>query len=259
MNFIREGSGPPLLLVHGLGGSVHSFDPILDALAAQRDVIVPDLPGFGDSASLTGEVSIATLADAIEAFMDEHDLRGVDAAGSSMGARLVLELARRGSVGAVVSLDPGGFWNAREQKVFGASVALSVGLVRLLDPILPFLTGNPVTRTLLFGQFSARPWALDPDVALTELRSFVAARDFDEALDSLATGPTQQGMARGTADKPIVIGWGRRDLVCLPRQARRAAKRFPDARLHWFDRCGHFPQWDSPDEAAQLILETTAR
>lgn len=257
MNFVRKGSGTSLLLIHGLGGSARSFDPILDALAAERDVIVPDLPGFGDSASLTGEVSIATLADAIEAFMDEHDLRGVDAAGSSMGARLVLELARRGSVGAVVSLDPGGFWNRRERKVFGASVALSVRLVRLLEPMLAFLTANPVTRTLLFGQFSARPWALDSDVALTELRSFVAARSFDSALDSLANGPGQEGMPAGTATKPIVIGWGRRDLVCLPRQAQRAAKRFPDARLHWFDKCGHFPQWDSPNETAQLILRTT--
>jgi pimeloyl-ACP methyl ester carboxylesterase len=49
----------------------------------------------------------------------------------------------------------------------------------------------------------------------------------------------------------------RRDLVCLPRQAERAARRFPDARLHWFERCGHFPQWDAPEEATRLILETT--
>ncbi|MGI8846351.1 MAG: alpha/beta fold hydrolase, partial [Thermoleophilaceae bacterium] len=140
MNFVRKGSGTPLLLIHGLGGSVRSFDPIVDALAAEREVVIPDLPGFGDSPPLAGEVSIATLADVIEAFMDEHDVRGVDAAGSSMGARLVLELARRGSVGAVVSLDPGGFWNRRERKVFGASVALSVRLVRLLEPMLAFLT-----------------------------------------------------------------------------------------------------------------------
>lgn len=257
MNFTRKGSGPPLLLIHGLGGSARSFDPILGALTPKREVVVPDLPGFGDSPPLAGEVSIATLADSIEAFMDEHDLRGVDAAGSSMGARLVLELARRGSVGAVVSLDPGGFWNRREQQVFGGSVALAVSLVRALKPLLPFLTGNPVTRTLLFGQFSARPWALDSGVALTELRSFVAAKSFDEALHALANGPTQEGMPAGTATKPIVIGWGRRDLVCLPRQAQRAAKRFPDAELYWFDKCGHFPQWDSPDEAARLILQTT--
>lgn len=55
-----------------------------------------------------------------------------------------------------------------------------------------------------------------------------------------------------------MIGWGRRDWVCLPRQAPRAARRFPDARVHWFERCGHFPHWDVPEETARLILDTTA-
>lgn len=51
-----------------------------------------------------------------------------------------------------------------------------------------------------------------------------------------------------------MIGWGRRDRVCFPRQAKRALALFPDAQLHWFDRCGHFPHWDAPAETAQLIL-----
>lgn len=77
-----------------------------------------------------------------------HDLLGVDVVGSSMGARLALELARRGEVGATVALDPGGFWSGGERWVFGTSVALSIRLVRALGPLIPFLTGNPVTRTL---------------------------------------------------------------------------------------------------------------
>lgn len=108
MLFARHGSGQPLLLVHGLGGSRHSFDPITAALAAEREVIAPDLPGLGDTPPLRGEVSVATLADALEAFIVEHGLDGVDCAGSSLGARMVLELARREKVGATVALDPGG-------------------------------------------------------------------------------------------------------------------------------------------------------
>ena len=60
------------------------------------------------------------------------------------------------------------------------------------------------------------------------------------------------------AAKPLVIGWGRLDRVCFPRQAARAQQLFPDARLHWFERCGHFPHWDAPEETARLILETTS-
>lgn len=257
MQYARHGNGRPLLLVHGLGGSRDSFDPITGALAAEREIIAPDLPGFGATPPPPGEVSIATLADALDAFIDEHDLDGVDCAGSSMGARLVLELARRGRVGATVALNPGGFWNQRERRVFGASVAASIKLVRALQPAMPALTHSPIGRSVLFAQFSAAPWRLPGDVLLREMRSFAAAPSFDAALHALVHGPSQDGMAAGTARGPIVIGWGRRDLVCLPRQAKRAIRRFPDARLRWFERCGHFPQWDRPDEATRLILEAT--
>ena len=56
----------------------------------------------------------------------------------------------------------------------------------------------------------------------------------------------------------VVIGWGRRDRVTVPALARRAAALFPDATLHWFDRCCHFPQWGSPEEATHVILDGTA-
>ena len=45
--------------------------------------------------------------------------------------------------------------------------------------------------------------------------------------------------------------------MLLPSQAKRATQLFPDAKLHWFDRSGHFPQWDEPQEAVELILRST--
>jgi len=259
LHHVRRGSGRALLLVHGLGSSWRSWSPILPALASEREVIAVDLPGFGETPPLTGEVSIATLADALGGFLSQHDLDGVDVVGSSMGARLTLELARRRQVGAVIALDPGGFWTDRQRRVFGISIGASVRLVRALSPALPLLAGNPVTRAALFAQFSAAPWRLDGDLALQELRSFVASSSFDAALRALVHGPPQDGMPAGAARGPIVIGWGRRDLVCLPSQSALAIQRFPDARLHWFDACGHFPQWDQPLEASRLILATTDR
>jgi len=257
MNHIRRGTGKPLLLIHGLGGSWHSWSTILDALAREREVIAVDLPGFGETPALPGEVSISTLAEAVTSFLKDQNLTGVDVVGSSMGARLVLELARRGVVGATVSLDPGGFWRGWERPFFSTSVALSVRLVRLLQPVMPFLTSNPITRSLLFAQFSAHPWALPADVTLTEMRTFAASPSFDPLLHQLVAGPAQQGVAVGALSRPLVIGWGRHDKVCLPQQAQRAMQLFPDARLHWFETSGHFPQWDAPQETTRLILDTT--
>jgi len=158
MNYIRRGAGKPLLLLHGIGGSWRSWQTILDNLTLEREVIAIDLPGFGDTPPLNGETTIATLSDAVTKFLGENNLTGVDAVGSSMGARLVLELARRGDVlGGVVSLDPGGFWQGWQIPFFYHSVNLSIKLVRALQPVMPQITRSAIGRTLLLAQFSARP------------------------------------------------------------------------------------------------------
>jgi pimeloyl-ACP methyl ester carboxylesterase len=255
--YAREGSGPPLLLIHGLGGDRRSFGPILPALTARHDVLAPELPGHGRAPDLAGEVTVDGLADALEGFIDAHGLDGVDVVGSSLGARLALELARRGRVGTTIALGPGGFWTARERTLFGTSIAASYRLVMALQPALPVLTGNPVTRTALMAQFSARPWALPQAVVLGELRAFAAAPAFSATLDALWHGPPQPGLPAGEARGPIHLVWGRQDRVTFTRQAPRAQAAFPDADLTWIDRCGHFPHWDQPEETARLILGWT--
>ncbi|UFH57882.1 alpha/beta fold hydrolase [Spirosoma sp. KNUC1025] len=257
MNYVRRGTGKPLLLLHGLGSSLQVWDLIIDELATQRDVIALDLPGFGQSPALLGEVSIPTLADAVTDFLTQHQLLGIDAVGNSMGARLVLELARRGQVvGSVVSLDPGGFWQGWQVAYFYHSVRLSAQLSKLIQPILPPLVSNPLSRTVLFAQFSAHPWTIPAGVALNEFRAFLPTPSFTKLLDSLAHGTPQQGAPVGSIPN-LVIGWGRQDRICPPNQSKLALKLFPDAQLHWFSNCGHVPQLDVPAETIALILAVT--
>lgn len=258
LNHVRQGSGSPLLLVHGLGAGSASWGPVIEQLAEHREVIAVDLPGFGETPPLTGEVSIATLTDSLEDFIREHGLDGVATVGQSMGGRMVLELARRGVGGDTVALDPGGFWSDRELLFFGATLRPSIALVRALRGVLPSLLGNPVGRTLLLAQFSARPWALSSETVLPDVRGLADAPATGAALDALTKGPKQGGAPAGTVPGRVTIGWGRRDLVTVPRQAARAAELFPDATLHWFERCGHFPQWDAPEESVRLILDSTS-
>ena len=260
MKYLRSGSGRPLLLIHGLGGNAKSWSTIWPALAERRDLIAIDLPGFGGSPRLAGETSMRTLSDAVTSFIDSQGLRGIDVVGSSMGARLVLELARRGGVvGSVVALDPGGFWRGWERHAFFSSIWLSIRAVRLLQPLMPAISRSKVARTMLLAQFSRRPWALHPAVVLEEMRAYAQATAFDELLHDLAYGEEQLGAPGGNIEAPLVIGWGRNDRVCFTNQAERALALFPDARLHWFERCGHFPHWDAPQETVRLILDNSAR
>ena len=260
MHTVRSGTGKPLLLIHGLGGSARSWGPILDELSAEREVIAVDLPGFGTTPPLPGEVSIRTLSDAVTQYLGDNGLTGIDAVGSSMGGRLVMELARRGGVlGGVVALDPGGFWQGWQRHAFYASIYLSIRLVRLLQPAMPFITGHAVTRSLLLAQFSAHPSRLSAEVTLDEMRNYAMSPSFDELNRQLAYGETQQGAARGSIKAPLIIGWGRHDRVCFTSQAKHALELFPDARLHWFEHSGHFPHWDEPHETARLILNELSK
>ena len=252
----RAGRGRPLLMIHGLGGSVRSWATIAPSLAEQRELILLDLPGHGatppekDSGTFDG-----VMRSVIEVF-EAHGLNGVDIVGSSMGARIVLELARRGLVGNVVALDPGGFWKGWERAFFKRTLQASIRLLRGLRPALPRLAHNAVSRTALLAQLSPRPWRLDGDTVATELQSFVATPTFDALVRDLADGAMQCGPAASGTGR-VVIGWGRQDRLCLPRQAARAQAAFPDAELVWFDRCGHFPMWDRPRETVELILRST--
>lgn len=252
---VTAGTGAPLVLVHGLGGRRQSWDPVLPALAATRQVVALDLPGHGESAPLDGPLTFERLCDALQAHLSAAGLAEADLAGSSMGARMVLELARRGVGRHVVALDPGGFWSAGEKAVFGASVKASFALVKALAPALPAAVGTAAGRTALLPQFTPRPWAVPAAVALPDLQAIATTPALFPTLQALLDSGLQQG---GPTPGRVVLGWGRRDRVTLPRQAARAQAAFPQATVHWFARCGHFPMWDSPQECAQVVLSATS-
>ncbi|MBC7435825.1 MAG: alpha/beta fold hydrolase [Bdellovibrionales bacterium] len=256
LHFERTGTGPPLLMIHGLGGNLRTWDPLVAALSGSRELILVDLPGHGRSAPLQGRQTVEAHADALHIFMQSQGLEAADLVGSSVGGRFVLELGRRGIGRHCVALDPGGFWQGWEIPWFHWTLAASIRLVRLLRPLHAVLSRHAITRTLLLAQLSARPWLLSPQLVAGELQSLAATPVFDDMLKELASGPIQ----RGSALMPgrVTIGWGRHDHLLLPRQAMRAKAAFPSAGLHWFEHSGHFPHWDEPAETARLILETVS-
>ena len=127
-----------------------------------------------------------------------------------MGARLVLEMVRRGKAGAAVALDPGGFWAGWERTFLKTTLMASVWLLRGASPVLPALAHSAPGRTALLLQLSARPWALDGDLVESELKSFAATPTFEALVEDLAYGPPQQGPAADPG-QPLIIGWGRHD------------------------------------------------
>lgn len=249
--FERRGTGKPLLLIHGLGSSRAAWTPILPLLR-HRELILVDLPGHGASAAQADSGTFRGLAQSMDHWLAAEGLYGVPMVGSSMGARLVLELHRRGLAGPIVALDPGGFWQGWERGLVSSTLSASVALLRTLKRMLPALSRNVISRSTLLAQLSARPWTLDGDFVAHELESLANTRTVKSLIQDLAYGPAQVGSAEATA---VTIGWGRHDRLCLPIQASRAQEAFVGSRLKWFDHSGHFPMWDEPAKTAALILE----
>ena len=255
---MRTGSGPPLILVHGLGNTPRAWDPIVPLLAARRELVIVTLPGHDGAPAEPDSATFAGLTRSVAEFVAAQGLDRAAIAGSSLGARMALELARRGHAGPVVALDPGGFWRGAERTLFRttlrASLAMLQGLARtgLLKPLARTAAG----RTLLLAQLSAHPWKLDGTIVAEELDALANTPAAAALIDDLARGPEQRGPAAPGAGA-VTIGWGRRDRLCLGRQAHRAMAAFPAARLHWFAHSGHYPTWDEPAAAARLILDST--
>src|SRR5882757_7753144 len=94
--YTRRGTGRPLLLLHGIGLSRNSWQPVLPDLAEHFDVLAVDLPGFGASPALPDGVapSPARLADAVAGLLRELDIEQPHVVGNSLGGWVALELAQ---------------------------------------------------------------------------------------------------------------------------------------------------------------------
>jgi pimeloyl-ACP methyl ester carboxylesterase len=253
LNHHRSGSGEPLLLIHGLGSQWQVWSPMIPALARERDVIAIDLPGFGSSPALDREPTPYALTDAVAAHLDQLGIDRPTVAGNSLGGLISLELARRGRARNVVAICPAGFALPRERKWSTARFRAEVPIARRIVRRRPDLVRNPIARTPLFAGFMAYPWRVPPDEAVEMFRNLASCPGFDATLDALEFFTFQGG---DEIDVPVTIVWGNRDYLLLPRQAERAARVIPAARLVRVRGAGHVPTYDQPGELTRIILES---
>lgn len=251
----RSGTGPPLVLIHGIGSRWQLWEPVLPLLRSRFDVVALDLPGFGASPS-TGAADVGALADAVTRFAAGAfpDAARFHVAGSSLGGGVALELGRRGVARSVTAFAPIGFWGPFSRRWCQAAVTGARVLGRVARPALPALASTAAGRIALFGVFFGHPARLDPAVCLADVDALVAAPAFTAARAAFAghrfAGP-------GTLDRiPVTVAWGTRDAILPAFQARRAAAALPHARHVRLAGCGHLPFSDDPASCAALIRTT---
>jgi len=253
VNHHREGAGPPLVLIHGIGHHWQAWRPIIDRLRGEFDVIACDSPGFGRSAPLPVEVepTVSAYADAFAAWFAEQGLDRPHVAGNSMGGAIGLELARRGAVRSVAALSPAGFWTAAERRYCQRSLGALGAMPAPLRPGVVALARTVPGRVALFSQLYGHPARLPADEAQATLEDAWAAPAFARALRAFDLYRFAGGDAlRGV---PVTVAWGRKDrLLPYALQAPRARAELPWAR-HLALGAGHVPFFDDPDAVAEVV------
>ncbi len=250
----RRGSGEPLVLIHGIGHRWQAWEPVMEKLAAEHEVIAVDLPGFGRSPVPPEGVPAAmpeTVA-AVARFFAALGLTRPHVAGNSLGGGIALELAAAGLAVSATALAPAGFYTQWERRWAIGVLRVQRAAAHLPEPVLLAAHRWPPLRQVSYGMIMCHPERLDPVNAVADAR---ALRD-GVGFGTVARASRTYAFA-GQPEVPVTIAWGTRDRILPYRQAARARQLLPGARHVTLAGCGHVPMVDAPDLVASIILETT--
>ncbi|MFE9120216.1 alpha/beta fold hydrolase [Streptomyces sp. NPDC007172] len=254
VTYRREGSGEPLLLLHGIGHHHQAWDPVVGLLAADRDVIAIDLPGFGASPALPDGVSygLATVVPVLGALCAALGIDRPHVAGNSLGGLLALELGREKLVRSVTALSPAGFWTPSERQYAFSVLRTMRHVAKALPlPAIERMSRTAAGRTALTSMIYARPARRSPEAVMAETLALRDAPGFEQ---TLLAG---QGVrfADDVPGVPVTVAWGSKDRLLLRRQGVRAKLTVPGARLVRLPGCGHVPMNDDPALVTRVILD----
>ncbi len=241
------GGGEPLVLVHGLGASSRVWDPVVGLLEGEREVVVLDMPGFGEAPPLPAEVepTAANLAAALRRSCEERGIERPHVAGNSLGGWVGLEMGRAGWAASVTAISPAGLWRAP----IGPRKNGVRAIARRLRPLVSAALAIPAARRRALSTFAAHPERIPAAAGRELVLGWIDANGYDGANRAMRTHVFEPG---GYPDLPVTLAWGERDrLVAPPRPERRPAS----SRFLVLPGVGHTPMWDDPELIARTLLE----
>jgi pimeloyl-ACP methyl ester carboxylesterase len=251
VRYVRAGTGPPLLLLHGFASSIYTWSETLPALAAHHDVIALDFPGFGGTETRP-TLTADDLARVVPAVADGLGLGAYDLAGHSLGGAVaaVTAAAHPQRVRRLVLVDAAGF---------NLAAADRPGDVRALGAVPPAVfellpLARPAT-TLGLRQVFHDDRLLTRE-RLDEYLAPMVRPGTAAALRSLLSGRGALDVPAAVARirQPTLVIWGRDDAWIDVSHAARFAAAIPGARTVVLESCGHMPQEERPADVVRLTL-----
>ena len=243
------GSGPVLVLLHGLGSRKEDWGTVIGPLSQKYRLLVPDQVGFGQSDKPPMDYKIQTYVDFLNEFLRVLKIDRMNLAGESLGGWIAASYATEVSVAHLVPID----------KLVLVDAA---GLNQ--DKPVPYEELNPSSleamRALMKDVFYNTSWLTDE-----RLRQLFAGklsvRD-GYTVHSILTNPN---LASERLDKklseirvPTLVLWGKQDTLVPVNSGERYAAGIPGAKLVTFDQCGHVPPGEKPAEFVAAVSEFLA-
>lgn len=256
VSYERRGSGPPLVLVHGLGSRWEAYAPVLDLLASSYDVIAVDLPGFGGSApDPRFPAGPHGYASWLARFLADLGVEKPHVVGNSMGGGIALEAGRRGIASRVTAFSPIGFWAKPGQWWCQWLLTALRAVGRVAWPALVPASRSSVVRASLLGAVVAHPSHLTRDEVLLQVRGLVDSPSYAAARTSFSGYRLRAGTPWGALPGiPVTVAWGTRDHLLTHRtQSRRARAAMPFAQHVDLPGSGHVPFADDPERCVRVI------
>lgn len=257
VNVIDIGSGDPVLLIHGLGGSWPNWLEQLPVLAATHRAIALDLPGFGASPMPPLPVTIPGYARTIAGLMDALELPSAAIVGNSMGGEISAELALEAParVRRLVLVSPAG--------VSTAHVARRLPTIRAAYPAVGALAAwvganadqivrRPRLRAAALSLVAARPREIAAEFAAEQIRG-MGKPAFMPALEALIAHSQTLRERLPDIGCPTLVVWGDRDPVVPVRDAEVFATQIPGARKVIWSQTGHVAMFERAAEFNALL------
>ena len=255
LRYLVGGDGPPLVLVHGLGGLASNWRLVAPALAAERRVIVPDLPGHGGSDPLAGAVTIDPFAEAILALAEAERALPAPWVGHSLGGLIALRAAvrRPEAVTGVVVAAGAGISSAARISHVTLSVLGVVRPGRVLGRRAHAVSRSRLGRRLSFGWWGvADPDGFDPEMAEAFLLGPPQHADTLTPGRALVASDPRADLDRVAC--PCLCLWGANDNWVPFRDGVEYARRLR-APLRAIADCGHLLIGERPEAVVDAVRE----
>jgi pimeloyl-ACP methyl ester carboxylesterase len=243
-------TAPAIILLHGFGASLQSWDGWAPVLAAQFRVIRFDLPGFGlTGIDPTGDYSDARAVQVLLALMDHLGVARASLIGNSLGGKMAWLCAATHPerVDRLVLVSPDGFASPGFEYNTPAKVPAVAAL-------LPYTLPRPMVRSMLAPAFG-NPAALTDD-RVTRYRDMMLAPGVRRAMVArmaqVMLVPPEPLLRR--IEAPTLIVWGEKDAMIPFRNAADYLRLIPHARLLALPGLGHVPQEEAPAETVQAVM-----